>query len=162
MKIEPNQSPLTHTVCVSRIIRAPRESLFEAWVNPELRRAWWLTARGDGPTICEIDARVGGRYQLHQIGGGSESTAEDDDFEWIMEGKFLEIVPPERLVFTWNVNHRDEPVVNQRVTVEFRSADGGTEVVITHEGILSQTMRDGTHAGWSELLNLLDRVITAG
>jgi uncharacterized protein YndB with AHSA1/START domain len=150
-----------HSVRVTRVIRASRERLFDAWLNPEIRRQWWLTAHGEGPTVCEIDAQVGGRYRLHQIGGGCESPEQDENYEWIMEGEFLEIVPPERLVFTWNVNHVDEPVVDQRVTVEFRAVPGGTEITITHEGILSAAMQAGTDAGWSKLLELLEHSMTA-
>lgn len=148
------------SVRVSRFIRAPRERVFEAWLKPEIRRKWWRTSRGDGPTACEIDARVGGRYLLKQIGGGCEAAPEqDDDKEWIMQGEFLEIDPPSRLVFTWNVNHTEEPVVDQRVTIEFREAEGGTEVEITHQGIHSTGMLDGTQGGWSKLLETLASVM---
>ena len=139
------------SVRVSRLIRAPRERVFEAWIKPEIRRKWWMTHRGEQLSLCEIDARVGGRYCQKQIGGGCESPGEDDDYEWIMEGEFTEIVAPERLVFTWNVNHVP-PVVNERVTVEFSEVEGGTEVVIKHEGIVSTDLRDGTEQGWTKLL----------
>lgn len=156
----PDPGP-TYGLRVSRIIRAPREKLFDMWVDPALRRQWWLNARGEGPTVCEIDARVGGHYRVHQTGGGAESPGEEEDYEWIMHGEFLEVVRPERLVFTWNVNHVTEPVVNQRVTVEFRAVAGGTEVTITHEGILSAAMRDGTNEGWSKFLEIQERFVTA-
>lgn len=146
------------SVRVSRLIRAPRERVFEAWIKPELRRQWWLSARGDGPSMCEIDARVGGRYCLKQIGGGCETPDVADDYEWIMDGEFLEVVAPERLVFTWNVNH-DPPTVDERVTVEFVEVAGGTEVTITHRGIIATHLRDGTEHGWTRLLEILGRVM---
>lgn len=145
-------APATLSVRVTRFIQAPPQDVFEAWIKPEIRKKWWLTARGDGLTTCEIDARPGGRYCLKQIGGGSETPDEDDDYEWVMDGEFLEVVAPKRLVFTWNVNHPEEPVVDQRVTVELREVDRGTEVTITHEGILSNRLREGTEQGWTKLL----------
>ena len=153
------ESPDTLRVRVSRFIRAPRRRIFDAWLDPEIRRKWWFTDRGSGLTACEIDARVGGRYCLKQIGSDSPTPGVDDDFEWIMQGEFLEIDAPQRLVFTWNVNHPGEPITDERVTVEFNEAKGGTEVVITHEGILSTQMRDGTEEGWTKLLELLEPVV---
>lgn len=144
------------SVRVSRIIRGPRERVFEAWLKPEIRRQWWVTHSGEGLTSCEIEARVGGRYCQKQIGGCSEEP--DPNFEWIMEGEFVEIVEPERLVFTWNVNH-DPPVVDSRVTIEFKEVAEGTEVVLTHEGLATAQLRDGTHEGWTKLLGHIAEVL---
>ena len=150
------------SVEVSRVIRAPRERVFEAWVNPEIRRKWWLNFRGEGPTVCEIDARPGGRYCIKQIGGGSEMPEEDDYREWVMEGEFVEFVRPERLVFTWNVNHHEEdPHEEERVTIDFREVAEGTELTIRHEGILSKRLRDGTEGGWTEMAKNLAAVVEA-
>ncbi len=139
------------SVHVSRFIRAPRERVFEAWIKPELRRQWWYSDKGEQLTSCEIDARVGGRYCQQQI-GGCDASDTANDYEWIMEGEFTEVVSPERLVFTWNVNHPDEPPNEEIVTVEFAEVEGGTEVVIKHEGIVSTRLRDGTEEGWTKLL----------
>ena len=146
------KDPETLSVNVSRFIGAPRQRVFEVWVKPELRRKWWRTHRGEGLTVCEIDLRVGGRYCMKQIGGGCESPGDDPNYEWIMEGEFLEVDPYRKLVFTWNVNHPAEPASDERVTIEFNEADGGTEVIITHRGILSTHLRDGTEKGWTTLL----------
>ena len=152
------KTPAELSVRVCRIIRAPRERVFEAWIKPELRRKWWATDSGEKMTFCEIDARVGGRYCQKQI-GSCESSDAPDDYEWIMQGEFTEFVPPERLVFTWNVNHPDEPESTEVVTVEFLEVDGGTEVVIAHNGILSTRLRDGTDKGWTTLLETLAAVL---
>ncbi len=153
------QTPETLSVRVSRFIRAPRQRVFDAWLDPEIRRKWWFTDRGPGLTACEIDARVGGRYYQKQRGSDCPTPGVDDDFEWIMQGEFLEIDAPQRLVFTWNVNHPGEPITDERVTIEFAEAEGGTDVVITHEGIVSTKLRDGTEEGWTKLLELLAPVM---
>ena len=57
-----------------------------------------------------------------------------------MDGEFLEVVAPKRLVFTWNVTHPEEPAVEERVTVDLREVDGGTGGTITHEGSLSNRL----------------------
>ncbi len=146
------------TVRVSRVIRAPRRRVFEAWLDPKICRAWWRFDGGAGLTVCEIDGRVGGRYRQVQVGGCPDEPDADPNFEWVMEGEFVEIVVPERLVFTWNVNH-DPPVVDNRVTIEFHEVDGGTEVVLTHEGHLTTKMRDGTQKGWTLLLGRIAAVL---
>jgi uncharacterized protein YndB with AHSA1/START domain len=142
---------------VSQVIPALPQRVFDAWIQPELRRRWWFVDRGFRLTHCEIDARVGGRYCMKQVGGGEELGV-PPGFEWIMEGRFLEVDAPRRLVFTWNVNHTP-PVVDERVTVEFRAVPGGTEVTITHENIGSAAMRDATEGGWTELLEIQARVL---
>ena len=152
------QEPETLSVNVSRFIRAPRERVFDAWTNPELRRQWWRTHSGENLTTCDVDARVGGRYCMKQIGSGCDSPGDDPNYEWIMEGEFLEVDPPRKLVFTWNVNH-DPPSVDERVTIEFREVEGGTDVSIKHEGILSPTMRDGTDEGWTTLLKAVAELL---
>ncbi len=155
---DPTRNPETLSVNVSRFIRASRQRVFDAWVKPELRRKWWRTHRGEGLTACEVDARVGGRYRMTQIGGGCESPVDDPDYEWVMAGEFLEVDPPRKLVFTWNVNH-EPPIVGERVTIEFREVEGGTDVTIKHEGILSPAMRDGTEGGWTTLLEAIAEVL---
>jgi len=154
MTAAPKSAPLT--IKVSRLIRAPRERVFEAWTHPDLRRKWWQ--HGQGLAACDINARPGGRYRMTQIGGSCEEFPVPSDFEWVMEGEFLEVTRPSRLVFTWNVNH-NPPVVNNRVTIDLREVPGGTEVTITHEGIETPQLRDGTHEGWSSLLDSMAEVL---
>ncbi|HWL94331.1 MAG TPA: SRPBCC family protein, partial [Phycisphaerae bacterium] len=140
----------TSVVRVSRFIRAPRERVFDAWLSTEMRRKWWYTGRPEGLHDCEIDARAGGRYVMKQIGSPEEMEGVDPNFEWVMEGEFVEILRPQRIVFTWKVNH-DPPVVNTRVTLEFREVRGGTELTLTHEGLATPEMREGTRQGWAQM-----------
>jgi glutathione S-transferase len=136
---------------VSRFIRAPRERVFQAWTSADLRRKWWVAPQG--LSHCEIDARVGGRYCMKQVGGCDDEPELDPNYEWVMQGEFLEVDPPKRLVFTWQVNHVNEPAGREVVTIEFSEASGGTEVSLTHEGILSDRIHQGTEKGWSIMLD---------
>jgi glutathione S-transferase len=146
------------SLTVSRIIHAPRERVFDAWVKPELRRQWWINNRGEPLAACEIDARVGGRYHMEEYYDLPDEPEYGPDYLWTLDGEFLEFERPKRLVFTWNVNHKP-PVVGHRVAVEFREVPGGTEVTITHTGRMDRKMRDGTDAGWTELLANIDRLL---
>jgi len=157
MNPTPPQSPDALNLSVTRIIRAPRERVYEAWLKPELRRKWWMDNGEDILTHCDIDARVGGRYCMKQIGSGCDTLDSQypPDYEWVMEGEFVELVPYERIVFTWNVNHTTEPVVNQRVTIDLVDVDGHTEVTLTHVGSISEKMRDDHKGGWTQALECL-------
>jgi len=145
-----NQSELL-TVRVSREIKATREAVFDAWVIPELRCRWWKNYKGEPPTHCEIDGRVGGRYCVRQIGGGTDDCG-PEGYEWEMSGEFVEFDRPSRLAFTWNVNHPDERETDQLVTIEFEETSAGTRVTIIHERIIGTELRDGINGGWTNAL----------
>jgi len=145
---------------VSRVIRADRETVFDAWVNPEVRRRWWLNEKGDGPISVGIDGRLGGRYRITQTHDSAEHP-EPDGYIWVIEGEFTEFDRPNRLAFTWNVNHTDEPCRDQVVTIELTKVEEGTECVITHEGVCSEAMRRGTECGWNGMLENLAGAIDA-
>ncbi len=152
------QSSNALTVCIKKLIRAPRERVYEAWLKPELRRKWWMAKEEEVLTHCEIDAQVGGRYCMKQFGGCDSESQNGHDAkgrEWIMNGEFVELVPPERIVFTWNVNHNEELVENQRVTIELVDVDGDTELTLTHVGSTSEKMRNDHNGGWTMAIDCL-------
>ena len=149
------------SVRVSQEIRAPREKVFDAWMKPELRRKWWDTGRPEGLHVCEIDARVGGRYCMKQIGSPDMPEGFDPDYEWVMDGEFVEITRPSRLVFTWNVNHRP-PERDGVVTIDFEEITGGTRVTIVHENLPTPKQRDDTSKGWIHMLAKLGEVVERG
>ncbi len=146
------------TVRVTKEIRAPREVVFDAWTSAESRRRWWATGRPEGLHVCEIDARVGGRYCMKQIGSPDTPTGMDPNYEWVMDGEFVEVRRPQRLVFTWNVNHIP-PERDGLVTVDFEEMPGGTRVTLTHENLPTQKSRDDTDGGWKHMLAELARVV---
>ena len=105
---------------VTRTIDGPRDVVFEAWTDAELFRQWWVP-RSFGITLlsCEIDARVGGGYRLTFDIGTDEPMA--------FFGRYLEVTPPSRLVWT---NEEDDggTVVT---TVTFEEQGAGTRLVVT-------------------------------
>lgn len=129
---------------VSRVFKAPRDLVWKAWTDPDHAKHWW------GPPMCpaiemHMDLRVGGRWR-HCL----EST-EDGSPLW-QHGVFKEIVPPERLVFTftWDNNHYVEfPNVETVVTLTFEERDGGTLVTLRQVGFHSIGDRDGHGVGWT-------------
>ncbi|RAK51467.1 SRPBCC domain-containing protein [Phenylobacterium deserti] len=98
-------------VTVSRTFEGPVRAVFDAWTRPELFKLWWAPkSMGAVLSGCEIDARTGGGYRI-TFGAGAESAT--------FFGKYLEVTPPSRLVWT-NEESADGPVTT--VTFEDRGA----------------------------------------
>lgn len=142
-------------VRVSRVIQAPRERVFEAFIDLEQRRQWWHCGPGFACTRCEIDPRIGGKYRLDMTG---------PERHWETVGEFREVDPPRRLVFTWTWQHLvegDEPVEDALVTIDFIERDGATEVVIAHEGLPSEASAEEHGGGWRACFESLAQWITS-
>jgi two-component system cell cycle response regulator DivK len=132
-------------VAVSRHFVAPPEAVFDAWLDPASAGAW-LFATPDGESVrVEIDARVGGRYEIVERRDGEEV---------LHTGLYEAIERPERLVFTLAV-----PLYSDRedqVTIVIRPDGDGCELS------LGQTRSQGAPAsaeriqrGWSHILAAL-------
>jgi len=105
---------------VEGAVRGPARLVFDAWTRPELFQRWWVPRSFPISLLsCELDARVGGRYRL--VFGHEGSTM---DFF----GRYLEVTPSSRLVWTNDEGDQDGPVT----TVTFEERDGTTRVVV-HE-----------------------------
>lgn len=91
----------SNELSVSRLIKAPRTAVWQAWANPENFAQWWIPA----PIVCRVqkmDLNPGGGVEtLMSEGGGA--------FKPHLEGCFLEIVPHERIVFTTALKEGWEP-----------------------------------------------------
>jgi uncharacterized protein YndB with AHSA1/START domain len=79
-------------IVITRTVNGPARIVFEAWTKPELMTRWWIP-KSVGLTLlaCETDVRVGGTYRLVIRHGDREMT---------FFGKYLEVTPPSRLVWT--------------------------------------------------------------
>jgi uncharacterized protein YndB with AHSA1/START domain len=136
------------TLVTRRTIRASAERLFAAWTEPEQLRAWW----GPRPVTCsgaEIDLRVGGRYRI--------ANALPDGTTLVIEGQFLVVEAPHRLVYTWRAGEDQR----SRVTVRFEPRDDATEVIVVHEQIPDERIRDSHDGGWQGCLDGLERYFVA-
>jgi uncharacterized protein YndB with AHSA1/START domain len=141
-------------VHVTRELPAPRESVFRAWTEPELFEQWFALP-GTSSLHAEMDVRAGGNYRItvtRELFPGTTHVV----------GTYLEVVPPERLVFTWG--WEDPPTleglqeledVDSRVTVQFHELNHSTEVSITHERLDTEELRAFHRWGWDETLERL-------
>ncbi len=140
--------PSTTTLRLARTFNASRERVFQAWTQPEALKRWF----GPGDYITphvEMDFRVGGKFRI-LLGVP------------FLHGEFLEIEPPERLVFTHWFEGGEEDQGETQVTVEFFDRGDATELVLTHEGIPldRRPSRDDMAWGWSSSLDSLQALFT--
>jgi uncharacterized protein YndB with AHSA1/START domain len=127
---------VTVVLIVRKSIRASPERVFDAWTQPEHLKLWW----GPKSVECidaEVDLRVGGRYRI-------ANQFPDGKILWI-SGEFETIERPHRLVYTWRVGSE---AAAERVTVTFEERAKETEVIVMHERIPTQAMRDMHEQGW--------------
>src|SRR5262245_53976208 len=94
-----------HKLVIKRILSAPRERVFSALTDPA-KMAKWFIGMETGQAKVTSDFRVGGKYSVEM------SNTEE---KCVPCGEYLEIVPPEKLSFTWSV---DGKVKNSKVTIE--------------------------------------------
>jgi uncharacterized protein YndB with AHSA1/START domain len=102
---------------VTRIFDGPVRLVFDAWTKPELFRLWWAPKSMPVPLLsCEMDVRTGGGYRL--------TFGHDEASAMAFFGKYLEVTPPSRLVWT---NDEGGGAVT---TVTFEDLDGRTRLVL--------------------------------
>jgi uncharacterized protein YndB with AHSA1/START domain len=137
------------TLVIRRVLDAPRELVFAAWVDQAQAAQWW-GPRGFTTVSNEMDVRVGGAWRRRM--------RSPEGSEHVSRGVYREIVEPERLVFTfaWEQGgapgHGPETVV----TLTFVDlGDGGTEFVLRQEGFATVAGRDDHQRGWSGALDRL-------
>lgn len=138
-----------------RIIRAPRARVYEAWTKPERIQQWF------GPeeiTVRKVtsDLRVGGAYSIEMERSCDETYANDPSKPPAgTQGRYTEIVPNEKIAFTWNGAWN--PSEQTLVTVALRDVPGGTEVLLTHERFDTLESKARHEHGWSGSLDKLER-----
>ena len=145
-----------HEVRISRDFRAPRDRVWRAWTHPSALVHWL------GPSHCpavlvDADVREGGVWRACLKWGGDQAVL------W-QSGRYLAVVPPERLEFTFaweGSNHEDGPGVETRVIVLLEELpDGGTRMHFQQNGLVSAESAVGHSAGWNSAFGRLARLMT--
>jgi uncharacterized protein YndB with AHSA1/START domain len=111
------------TFVVERKYEAPPERTFAAWADPEVKACWY----SDAESHLDLDFRVGGRER-------SRGTAPDGR-AYRYEAVFYDIVPAQRIVYTYEMFLEGTRISVSLATVEFTpEGDGGTNMVFTEQG----------------------------
>jgi uncharacterized protein YndB with AHSA1/START domain len=129
-------------VTITRVFDAPREMVFRAFIEPEQLTHFWGPVGLSTPLeTITVDPRPGGAYEMVMV-------ADEDGAEYPVKGVFVEIVQPERLVFT-------EPDFDMTQTLTFTDLDGKTELVIHQTGVPPRFRTPEALAGYDSMLDRL-------
>lgn len=136
----------TGTVTLHRVLRAPPERVYRAFLDPDAM-AKWLPPHGFTGRVLEMDARVGGRYRM-------QFTNLTNGQVHAFGGAYLELVPNERIV---NTDVFDDPHLQGEMvtTVSFKAVSVGTELTAVQSGIPALIPVEGCYLGWQASLELL-------
>jgi uncharacterized protein YndB with AHSA1/START domain len=141
------------TLFVKRTFAAPRVKVFEAWTKPEVLRQWFAAGDDYDGSFAEVDLRLGGSYRIamkHRAKG----------IEHVAYGTYREIVPNERLVFSWS--WEEDPTKEETlITIELRDAGEGTEMSFRHDLFSTTKLRDEHGHGWRLCLDRMAKTLNA-
>lgn len=137
---------MTGTVRLHRVLRAPPERIYRAFLDPAAM-VKWLPPQGFTGAMHHLDARVGGSYRMSFT---NFSTGKSQSFG----GTYLELVPNERIRY---IDQFEDPSLPgpMQVTVSLRAVACGTELAIVQEGIPEPIPVEFCYLGWQESLSLL-------
>jgi uncharacterized protein YndB with AHSA1/START domain len=137
-----------------RVFDAPRERVWREWTEPE-RFADWFGGPAEVPlATISMDVRKGGRWRAVMLVGPTRH-----EIRW--KGEYLEVVEPERLVFT--VSDQPGEDAYELVTVELRDlGDGRTEMRFSQRGHLTAGQYRRTADGWSSFFDRVAARLEAG
>jgi uncharacterized protein YndB with AHSA1/START domain len=144
----------------TRIIRASRPRVYEAWTNPDVLKQWF----GPEGMYCpnaSLDVRVGGAYSMESQ-PTSEVLAADPacaNRGGVAAGTYTKVIPNELLQFTWRPSWN--PGEESLVTVSLKDVAEGTEITIVHERFSSEGSRQGHAKGWAGCLDKLTQTLEA-
>ncbi|MGF6778206.1 uncharacterized protein YndB with AHSA1/START domain [Paraburkholderia sp. GAS334] len=139
--------PTRPSLTLQRRLNASPEKVYGAWTEPAQIAKWMHPADND-VVHAEMDVRVGGRFRviLHAPDGEKHDVS----------GVYREVVPGERLVFTWAWH--STPERESLVTVALRRDGDATVLTLTHEQFFDEAARDNHRSGWTDALDCLERL----
>ena len=140
------------SVTLQRRINVPPAKVYAAWTRPEMIVQWFgpSDARQDS-VKAEMDVRSGGRFTISFIHGNGELSK--------VSGVYKDVVPNEKLVFSWAWYTTAERV--SQVTVTTKADGDGTLLTLKHEQLFDEKARDNHALGWSGTLEKLAAYLQA-
>jgi predicted dithiol-disulfide oxidoreductase (DUF899 family)/uncharacterized protein YndB with AHSA1/START domain len=138
------------SLTLTRRLRARPENVYAAWTQAAQLAQWFGPPNMKPATLeAELDVRVGGRYRL--------AFTRDDGEYFEAGGTYREVVPNEKLVFTWAWH--STPERESLVTITLKPDSAGTLMVFHHAQFADETARDNHRRGWSSFFDKLDAFV---
>ena len=140
------------TVRFHRVLRAPPERIYRAFLDPDAM-AKWLPPNGFTGRVHHMDAKVGGSYKMSFTNFSSGNSH-------AFGGKYLELAPNERIRYS---DRFDDPNLagEMTTTIDLKKGSVGTEVNIVQAGIPDVIPAEACYLGWQESLVLLAKLVEA-
>jgi uncharacterized protein YndB with AHSA1/START domain len=131
-------------ISITRVLEAPPERVWREWTEPERFADWFGGEAEVPPATVRMDVRNGGRWRATMFAG-----PERRQIHW--KGEYLEVVEPERLVFT--LSDRPDEVYELVTVVLTDLGDGRTEMRFSQRGHLSPDQYRRAGSGWSSFFD---------
>lgn len=135
------------TLTVSRTIHADKETIFKALTDQNVMEKWFFAGPDGWSATVKSTAKVGEEYKIDMHG-------ENDTYTHT--GVYKEIIPNEKIVFTWNSQAVEDTVV----TITLSEKGDATEVTLVHEFMPNKEMIENHTQGWTVILERLENIVT--
>ncbi|MDO8328987.1 MAG: SRPBCC family protein [Fluviicoccus sp.] len=142
----------TNTVRIHRVLRAPPERVYRAFLTADAM-VKWLPPNGFTGVMHHMEPRVGGTFRM-------SFTNFSNQHSHTFGGEYLELIPNELIRYTDKFDDPNLPGVIQ-VTVSLKAVACGTEMQVVQEGIPDVIPVEMCYLGWQESLVLLAKLIEA-
>ena len=138
------------SLTIKRRFKAAPSKVFSAWTDPEKVKHWM--GPGEVKVLrVESDPQTGGRYRwVMQAPSGEEHD---------VSGVYREVIPNEKLVFTWA--WKSTPERESLVTVTFKADGDGTLMTLTHEQFFDEAARDRHQGGWQAAVEKMEAYLAS-
>ena len=145
----PTATAVKPSLTIKRRFNAPPAKVFAAWTDPE-KLKHWMGGREIGQVTAQTDTRVGGRFRIVMQKSG-------DGEQHDVSGVYHEVIPNEKLVFTWA--WKTTPERESLVTVLIKPDGDGSLLTLTHEQFFDEDARDRHNAGWTGAMDKLEKYL---
>lgn len=149
---------------IERVFDAPRDLVWKMWTEPEHFKRWWGPREFTTP-VADLDVRVGGKYLFCMRSKGGQ--------EYWGTGEYIEVVPPEKLVYRDSFADKDGNKVPASeygmpewpdetiATILFEEEAGGKKTKVTLSSNVSMALakQHGANDGWGQSLDKLAEVL---
>jgi uncharacterized protein YndB with AHSA1/START domain len=138
------------SLTIKRRFKAAPAKVFAAWIDPEKVKRWMGPGEVKALRV-ESDPRAGGRYRWVMRAPSGE--------EHDVSGVYREVIPNEKLVFTWA--WKTTPERESLVTVTFKSDGDGTLMTLTHDQFFDEEARDRHQSGWQGAMEKMEAYLAS-
>jgi uncharacterized protein YndB with AHSA1/START domain len=152
LAVSPVQEPEDRTLVITRVFKAPRTLVFEAWTDPKAV-VKWMGPRSHPAVHVEQDLRPGGAWRicLRPNDGGRDL--------W-QGGIFHEVVPPERLIFSFAWDQEDgSKGLETLISITLIEHEGKTTMTFRQSVFDTMARRDSHRGGWSGSFDRLEEAL---